>query len=260
MPFDLYSYIDEQEEANRGGGGLITQVAVILGWFVFATGPNGERFFPFIDEETRDKARVEVQHKIDSENLRNNKGGKSQPVMAVRVTVYGGDSVLNRDEVSWTEINNYLVTFKKDYKEVFKKLSIPSWYEDYNYGDKLWAQVSFAKSIDNPTWINSEGEEKENLVPYIACVYASREEAEQVAYALSNGGMFIEAPPEPPEYQFDDWDQFYRGVVEEFMKDTPDNEKIKEYSELGEYGVTPELIEHARLQAKKLREEDDIPF
>lgn len=261
MTFDLFKYMEEEEESNRGGGGLITQAAVMGGWFVFSKDKPEDRFFPYTNKEEGAAAKADALAYIQENRLTNSKGQKAKPFSAVRFTTYGGDSVLSKEEpVSWDKIDKYLVFFTEDFKEIFRGMSMPDWDAEYEFGEKIWVKISYHQSIDNPTWTDNDGEERPNLVPYIAQVYANKTEAEAAAFAMLHDGVVIEVPKQPTAYLYDDWDDFYRGMVAEFMKDEPSEEQISGYYQLADYGVTEAMVEHAKEQAKRLLEQDEIPF
>lgn len=259
--FDLFEYIEEEEEAHRGGGGLVTQVSVTGGWLALATGvPSEERFFPFFSEEDGEVARQKGLAAASEKKWKNSEGKPASVSLAVRVTTYGGDSILNRATPSFEgEISNHMVTFGSAYKEVFKEMSQPDWYEGYTWGETMWALVKYSPDPDRPTYTNAAGETKDNIVPYIAVVYADREEAEVAAFALMNGGVVIDIPPVPDGYEFGDWGDFWTGMVDEYGKG--DDADLSQYEELvGTYGITLQHLAQAKKQATEIKETDEIPF
>ena len=259
MTFNLLQYIDEEAEQGEQRG-LVTQISVVGGFLVFQKGvQNEDRFWGFTNDEEAKVARAEADAHIDEHGWLNSKGNRAKPLLALRVNVYGGNSVLNKEETpTWEVVSNYMVTFMSEYQKVFKPMSDLGWLEDYNYGDKIYSHVKYEVNPDNPNWTNAEGVTKDNLVPYVIQVFESREEAQLLANALMRDGDYIEVPAQPDEYPYDDWNAFYLGIVDGFKKDLDMDTGI--YDDLADYGVSKVLLLGARKAAEESVESDEVPF
>ena len=260
MTFNLLQYIDEESEQQEQNG-LVTEISVEGGWFVFQKGvQNEDRFWSFKNDEEAKVAREEALAKIDELSWVNSKGKKSSPLLALRVNVYGSNSVLNREEPpTWEVVPNYMVTFMEEYTSVFKPMSDLSWLEDYEYGTRVYAHVKYEVNPGNPSWTTPEGVEKQNLVPYIVQVFESREDAQLLANALMRDGEYVEVPEQPEKYAFDDWNAFYLGMVDAFRE----NQELdmSTYTDLeDEYGVSLSIVLGAKNAAKESLESSDVPF
>jgi hypothetical protein len=259
MTFNLLQYIDKEAEQGEQRG-LVTEISVVGGFIVLQKGvKNEDRFWEFTNDEGAVVARAEADADIDKYGWLNSKGKRATPLFALRVNVYGGSSVLNREEPpTWDVVSNYMVTFMSEYQKVFKPLSDLSWLEDYENGSRIYAHVKYEQNPDNPTWTNADGVTKDNLVPYVVQVFESREEAQLLANALMRGGDYIEVPKQPDEYPYDDWNAFYLGIVDGFKKDINMDTGI--YDDLADYGVSKALLLGARKAAEESVESDEVPF
>lgn len=259
MTFNLLQYIDEEAEQGEQRG-LVTEISIVGGFLVFQKGvQNEDRFWEFTNDEEAVAARTAADAHIDENGWVNNKGNRARPLLSLRVNVYGGSSVLNREEApTWEVVSNYMVTFMSEYQKVFKPMSDLGWLEGYNYGDKVYAHVKYEVNPDNPNWTTPEGVTKDNLVPYVVQVFESREEAQLLANALMRDGDYIEVPKQPDEYPYDDWNAFYLGIVDGFKKDINMDTGI--YDDLADYGVSKALLLGARKAAEESVESDEVPF
>jgi hypothetical protein len=259
MTFNLLQYIDKEAEQGEQRG-LVTEVSVVGGFIVLQKGvKNEDRFWEFTNDAEAAVARAEAEAHINEHGWLNSKGKKATPLFALRVNVYGGSSVLNREEPpTWDVVSNYMVTFMSEYQKVFKPLSDLSWLEDYESGSRIYAHVKYEQNPDNPTWTNADGVTKDNLVPYIVQVFDSREEAQLLANTLMSGGDYVEVPAQPDEYPYDDWNAFYLGIVDGFKNNLDMDTKV--YDDLAVYGVTKTLILGARKAAEESLDSAGIPF
>jgi hypothetical protein len=252
MTFDLFEYMDDDEDREQIG--LITEVSVQSGWFVFASAPNEERFYPFSSKSEAEEQKIAINQAIDENGWVNAKGKRSSALKAVCLTVYGEGSVLNKD-ATWEKVDNYMVNFSKAYREVFIKLSLPNWYEGKSPGDRVWAKVNYAQDPDRPTREMPDGTERANLVPYIVSVYEDREDAAEAALVLMQGmDNYVPVPPKPEGYKYDNWAQFYRDMVNDFA-----NGKEKAtFAGLADFGVPEEIVDQAYDEA--MAKSEKIPF
>jgi hypothetical protein len=263
-PFDLMGYVEE--EAQSGGGGLITEVQIDGAWVVFHKGKTtDETSWVFNSKEEGAEKKALALEYIDEHDVKNKKGQTARPYVGFKITQYA-ESVLNRDEIpSWTDgkISRIYVGFGKAYQEIIK----PSLTEyvgpdkQFQYGERFWAQVGFASDPENPTYLGNDGEEKPNLVPYIAYAFADRKEALEAAQS-DDLFAFISIPDEPEGYDsdlLDPWDTFARDTVKIFFEDP---EYPIEKMVMPKYGLTKKVVKKLRNEARAMKAEDEseIPF
>jgi hypothetical protein len=256
---DSWNLMEYVEEESGGTGGWLTEVMVEGSWFVFRTGvlPD-DRHWVFNGKEESAAARQKALAYVDEHDVKNRKGERTTPVVAIKFTMFA-NSVINRDIPNWINgsLSNYLVGFDRGYREVFspsvKELLDPD-EGKFSYGERFWAQVSYAEHPENPTYVNAAGEEKANLVPFVVRTFSNRDEAIEAL----GGDAPVTAPSEPAEWaSFDStpgsWQRFYASMVDEF-KNKPDLNPADRVEDSA--GITISVV----MQAKKEAEVDQIPF
>lgn len=202
------NYIDqlEQDAAKAsGGGGIIAQCELYRGWKVFVSGlGNRESFFYYNagDEAGRKAAQAKAKE-------------HGQPQDTLELIVYKAtvkstkeDNNGNRVPVSTTWKDDRFFTYPL-WTDGFKKVMLPSIKEHKPpIANKFWAKISFVADPTGRQKKDQNGEDKPELVAFIAQVYKDEAEATADAgnqVASGTNGSEPSDPMVPADYSKADW-------------------------------------------------------
>jgi len=173
---------DKMKKVAEGGGGYVCMFVIEAGYKIFVKGlSNDDSFFPFDpgDEEARAEALENARGQLDlSGNPTDAKGRALRPQKSVQLTIYR-DHVYNR-EVGWQGDRQFVYpTWSDSYTQVLEPSIDKQVEQDLipDYGVDLYGRISFAKDPSGRQRENDKGEMVDELVPFIAEIYASEEEA-----------------------------------------------------------------------------------
>ena len=267
-PFDLMGYIEEEEAEASSGGGLILEVQLDGVWIVFHTGHMDKSYWVFNGKDEGAEKKLLALDYIDEYGVLDKKGKTARPIMGVRLTQYG-DTVLNRDEpLNWTdgEIAKNYARFWDSFKDFLRPsiIDIVGPDNQFQYGERFWARVGTATDPARPTYKNASGEEKDNLIAYIAEAFDGRKEALE-ATDSSDVLAFVNVPDKPELYSYPDWDSYARSIVKTYSEEPENSEKpdppLSTFVS-DEHGVTKKLVKKLRKEglAQRAQDGDELPF
>lgn len=168
----------------ESGGGFIGLFKIEAGYKIFVQGLTNEESFAAFDpgdDEAREAALEAMREQLHlSGDPTDTKGRKLRPQKSVQLVLYR-DSIKNR-EVTWQQDREWTFpTWTDSYAKVLH-VSIMKFVESgqlADYGVDTWGRISFAKDPTGRQKKNEQtGEMQDVLVPVIAEIYASEEEAE----------------------------------------------------------------------------------
>ncbi len=176
----MWDVLEEYEQAETGGGGLIGKIKFEIGYKAFVAGVgNEESFFPFVSGDDTSKSAAKV--KCDALISEHDSSGRSQVCFQFRVYK---DDVLGR-EVTWKGDRFFTHPLWTDgYKQIVR----PSLKESgVEFGD-LWGRIGFAVDPSGRMTKNEDGEEVPAMVEYLAEVYKDQAAAQAAAAEFAESG------------------------------------------------------------------------
>jgi hypothetical protein len=190
---DYIAGLEEDAKKASGGGGIISLCELNRGYKVFVSGmDNRTSFFPFAPGDEAGKKLAESNAK---------KHGKPQD--SIEIIVYK-DSVKGR-EVTWKDDRFFTCPL---WTPGFKEVVMPHIKEARPpIGKKFWGKVGFTVDPSGRTKADQQGEQKPELIAFIAQVYANEAEATADAGSTtaSANGTEPNDPMRPADYSAKDW-------------------------------------------------------
>jgi len=177
--WDEFEQVD-QEERGSGGGGIVGEAVIQLGYKVYAAGTsNEESFFP-IAEIGNEKSRAEAKAKAQAYAREHGAQGRPEWALQIRVKRNGAHSA--GQPVSWSQ-DRFFVT--PTWTDAFKDVVKPSLAErDIELPYTGWVRIGFkpdpyreAQGEAGKVDMDQDGNPRFPLVAYITEVFTSKEDA-----------------------------------------------------------------------------------
>jgi hypothetical protein len=199
---DFYDILEEYEQQESMGGGIVGKILVQLGWKSFIPGMgNEETFFHYTpgDEASKKAAKEQCQ------NLITQSGVPNRPQNCIQFQVYR-DSVLGRD-VTWQGDRFFVHPLWTDgYKQIVKPAMKAAGMTTVG---EYWGRIAFADDPSGRMEEDREGNPRVAQIPHLVEIYPSKEAAQKAveggAAASPEGGETVDTGV-PPGWTKDAWD------------------------------------------------------